>query len=93
LTLERKAAFDFSRDDRFAKVAGIGLIVAMATAFYFPALVSGKTLAHGDITILDLQFFDFFARALKGQVSPLWSSQSYGGHPLSRKARSPLHTL
>jgi hypothetical protein len=82
LTLERRAALDFIRGDGFAKVASIGLIVVMATAFYFPALVSGKTLAHGDISILDLQFFDFFARALRGNVSPLWSSQIYGGHPL-----------
>jgi hypothetical protein len=63
-------------------VSGCGLIVLLTTAFYFPALVLHRTLVFGDITTIDLPFFEFFARVIKGQASPLWSTQIWGGHPL-----------
>jgi len=82
LKSERLRTIDPWRDDRTAMVSGACLIVLLTTAFYFPAVVLHRTLANGDISIVDLPFVDFFARVIKGQASALWSAQIYGGHPL-----------
>lgn len=79
---ERPWTIDPWRDDRTAMISGCGLMVLLTTAFYSPALVLHRTLVFGDITTIDLPFFEFFARVIKGQASPLWSTQIWGGHPL-----------
>jgi hypothetical protein len=69
-------------NNRTALAASLCWIVLLATLFYFPALFLQRTLVHGDITTIDLPFFEFFARVMKGQASPLWSREMWGGHPL-----------
>jgi hypothetical protein len=87
LAFERVKAIDFWRDDRIAMVSGACLIVLLTTLSYFPALVLHETLANGDLLNIDWPFFDFFARVIKGQASPLWSAQIWGGHPLFAEAQ------
>ena len=81
LKSERLRTIDPWRDDRTAMASGACLIFLLTTLFYFPALVMQQTLVNGDITTIDLPFFDFFTRVIKGQASPLWSTQMWGGHP------------
>lgn len=94
---ERPWTIDPWRDDRTAMASGCGLIVLLTTAFYFPALVLHRTLVYGDITAIDWPLFDFFARVIKGQASPLWSTQTWGGHPLFAEGQGgfahPLNIL
>jgi len=69
-------------DNRAALAASLCWVILLATLFYFPGLFLHRTLVQGDITTIDLPFFEFFARVMKGQASPLWSKEMWGGHPL-----------
>jgi hypothetical protein len=70
-------------------VPGVALVFGLATIFYFPALILGRTLAHGDIATLDAPFFDFLARVFRGEASGQWVGL-YGGHPLFAEGQAAM---
>jgi hypothetical protein len=77
-----KHAHNPERNSRLAFVPGVCLILVLTTLFWFPALVWHQTVIHTDNSTIDIPFIDFFARMIRGQVSPVWSDKIYGGHPL-----------
>jgi Bacterial membrane protein YfhO len=79
---QRADRVDLWNDGPAAMVLGICLILLLTTIFYFPALFLHRTLANGDISIIDLPFFEYFAQVVSGKASPLWSTEMWGGHPL-----------
>lgn len=81
MAFARLKAVDVCRDGSIAMAAGACLIFLLTTLFYFPALFLHRTLANGDISIIDLPFFEFFAQIIGGKASPLWSTKMWGGHP------------
>ena len=61
---------------------GSCFVMILATAFWFPALVWRQTVIHGDIPALSIPYVDFFSSVIWSLVSPIWSDQLYGGHPI-----------
>lgn len=59
-----------------------GLVLVLSTLFWWPTLVSGKTMIQGDSLLHGLPLVDFLRDYLHGGESPLWVHQIYGGHPL-----------
>ncbi len=73
------------------------ILVGMAAAFWWPTLVDGKSLIHGDAIVHGLPLMDLHARVLHEGASVLWSEQIFGGHPLFAESQGafahPLNLL
>ena len=72
---DRLRTLDPWRDNSLALLLGVGLIFMLCAMFYSPALVLGRTLGHGDISLIDMPFFRLFARVMQGQSSALWPNR------------------
>lgn len=72
-------------------------LLLLTLAFWWPTLIGGKSLIHGDSIIHGLPLFDFHSRFLHGGDTPLWTDKVYGGHPLFAEGQggfaNPLNIL
>jgi hypothetical protein len=64
------------------KALAFSPILFLATQFWKPALLDGKTIVHGDSITDGLAFLALQARSFHHLGQLLWADGVYGGHPL-----------
>jgi hypothetical protein len=61
---------------------GMLLVTVFSFVMWRLALLTGRTVIHGDMICFGLPMFDLGGQIYLGDASPFWSAGMYGGHPL-----------